>query len=148
MIRLNSISLCFSVSQRVMDEAYKLIAHTYLKHLIQNSQHKLKRWNPDIGQTVSIDAHQLHTVISDLVREKTFLVIQVIQVIQVVFSPLTVVNLWFVCFVLYQAPGVQPWNLILLKIPEVLNCRSIDTLKIILGYMEKECVEQRYAMLF
>ena len=55
--------------QRVMDEAYKLIAHTYLKHLIRSSQKKLRKcWSPDVGQTVTEDAESLHDTISDLVR--------------------------------------------------------------------------------
>ena len=59
----------FCVSQRVMDEVYKLIAHIYLKHLIKNSQRKLRRvWSDDIGETVAHDAELLHDTFSNLVR--------------------------------------------------------------------------------
>ncbi|KAK5618006.1 hypothetical protein CRENBAI_023495 [Crenichthys baileyi] len=94
----------------VMDEVYKVIAHSYLKHLIQQSKHKLKKhWSPDVGQAVRDDADQLHTTISDL------------------------------------APGVQQWNGMLQRIQEVLDCKSIDTLKLIIAGMQKDFEKQRSA---
>ncbi|XP_069016555.1 exocyst complex component 3 [Embiotoca jacksoni] len=91
----------------VMDEAYKIIAHTYLEHLLKSSQHKLRRfWSPDVGQRVDEDAHQLHSTMSDL------------------------------------APGVQQWNQILLMIPDVLECKSIDLLKLIVAEKQQEFVGQ------
>jgi len=51
----------------VMDEAYKFIAHAYLKHLIQTSTWKLKRWDIDVAQRVCLDANKLHKTFSDLV---------------------------------------------------------------------------------
>ncbi|KAM4543214.1 uncharacterized protein PAE49_019632 [Odontesthes bonariensis] len=84
----------------VMDEAYKFIAHAYLKHLIQTSKRKLKRWDTDVAQRVYSDANKLHKTFSDL------------------------------------APGVQPWNSVLLGIPEVLECESIDGLKITMATIQ------------
>ncbi|XP_047201774.1 uncharacterized protein LOC124855758 [Girardinichthys multiradiatus] len=91
----------------VMDEVYKVVAHSYLKHLIQQSKRKLKKhWSPDVGQAVWDDADQLHTTISDL------------------------------------APGVQQWNGMLQKIQEVLDCKSIDTLKLIIAGIQKDFEKQ------
>ena len=51
-----------------MDEAYKLIAHTYLKHLVRSSQNKLRNcWSPNVVQKVIEDAELLHDTISELV---------------------------------------------------------------------------------
>nr|XP_033499166.1 uncharacterized protein LOC117267390 [Epinephelus lanceolatus] len=97
---------CFQdIQKRVMDDVYKLITHSYLKHLIQNSQSKLRRcWSPDFEQTVAEDMKWLHITISDL------------------------------------APGVQEWNLMLLKVTELVECKSTDTLKLTVGSMQKKCL--------
>ncbi|XP_076605527.1 uncharacterized protein LOC143332133 [Chaetodon auriga] len=96
---------CPDIQKSVMDEAYKLIAHTYLKHLVQSSQSKLTRcWSPNVGQTVTADAKLLHNSISDL------------------------------------APGVQQWNLLLLNITELLECKDIDEVKLTVASMQKECL--------
>ncbi|XP_072221940.1 uncharacterized protein [Leuresthes tenuis] len=50
----------------VMDEAYKFIAHAYLKHLIQTSKRTLKHWDIDVAQSVCLDANKLHKTFSDL----------------------------------------------------------------------------------
>ncbi|XP_030299331.1 uncharacterized protein LOC115597500 isoform X2 [Sparus aurata] len=61
------VSWCPDVKKRVMDEAYKLIAHTYLKHLVRSSQKKLRKcWSPDVVQKVIEDAELLHDTISEL----------------------------------------------------------------------------------
>ncbi|XP_030247651.1 uncharacterized protein LOC115566042 [Sparus aurata] len=61
------VSWCPDVQKRVMDEAYKLIAHTYLKHLIRSSQKTLRKcWSPDVVQKVIEDAELLHNTISEL----------------------------------------------------------------------------------
>ncbi|XP_074517126.1 tumor necrosis factor alpha-induced protein 2-like [Sebastes fasciatus] len=56
------------IQKGVMDDTYKLIAHIYLKHLIEISLKKLKRnWShDDVGQKVAKDAELLHDTISDL----------------------------------------------------------------------------------
>ncbi|XP_054861952.1 uncharacterized protein si:dkey-196h17.9 [Amphiprion ocellaris] len=93
---------------RVINEAYKSMAHVYLKHLLQSSRRKLQRcWNPDVEQTVQEDAEHLHRIMANL------------------------------------APGVQQWNRILLKIPDVVECKDIDALKITMAHIEKDCNEQR-----
>ncbi|XP_068573869.1 tumor necrosis factor alpha-induced protein 2 isoform X2 [Cebidichthys violaceus] len=92
------------VQTRVMDEAYKLIAHIYFKRLIKISQRKLrKHWHPDVGQEVANDAKLLHKVISD------------------------------------QVPGVGQWNIMLLKVKELLDCKSLEATKMTVGSMQKEC---------
>ncbi|XP_036981203.1 uncharacterized protein LOC119034356 isoform X2 [Acanthopagrus latus] len=61
------VSWCPDIQKRVMDEAYKLIAHTYLKHLVRSSQRKLRKcWSPDVVQKVIEDAELLHNTISKL----------------------------------------------------------------------------------
>ncbi|XP_036981211.1 uncharacterized protein LOC119034361 [Acanthopagrus latus] len=61
------VSWCPDIQKRVMDEAYKLIAHTYLKHLVRSSQRKLRKcWSPDVVQKVIEDAELLHDTISKL----------------------------------------------------------------------------------
>ncbi|KAM8737869.1 exocyst complex component 3-like protein 4 [Acanthopagrus schlegelii] len=98
------LSWCQDVQKRVMDEAYKLIAHTYLRHLIRSSQKKLRKcWSTDVGQTVTEDAETLHDTISDL------------------------------------APGVQQWNLMLLKVQELLKDKDSDAVKLTAASMLKEC---------
>ena len=67
-VRTQTVCLC--VSQRVMDEAYKLIAHTYLKHLVRSSQKKLRKcWSPNVVQKVIEDTELLHNTISELVGQ-------------------------------------------------------------------------------
>ncbi|KAM9355973.1 uncharacterized protein KZ484_014005 isoform 2-T2 [Pholidichthys leucotaenia] len=91
----------------VMDEAYKILAQTYLQHLIKSSQSKLKKcWCPNIEQRIREEAEQLHKTMSDL------------------------------------APSVNQRNCVLLQIPEVLDCKSIDPLKLIVGRIEKECLSE------
>ncbi|KAM8736119.1 uncharacterized protein AB9X84_021647 [Acanthopagrus schlegelii] len=61
------VSWCPDIQKRVMDEAYKLIAHTYLKHLVRSSQRKLRKcWSADVVQKVIEDAELLHDTISKL----------------------------------------------------------------------------------
>ncbi|XP_051241231.1 exocyst complex component 3 isoform X2 [Dicentrarchus labrax] len=96
------------VLKMVMNEAYRRIAHIYLKHLVQRSQRKLKRcWSPTVGQTITADAELLHNTISDLV------------------------------------PDVQQWNLMLLKTPELLECKGIDAVKLTVAGMQNECLTWR-----
>lgn len=62
-------SCCLYVSQVVVDEAYKIIARTYVEHLITNKRRTLKgRWAPNIGEQIHEDANHLHKSISLLVR--------------------------------------------------------------------------------
>lgn len=57
------------MSQVVVDEAYKIIARTYVEHLITNKQKTLKwGWAPNIGERIHEDANHLHKSISLLVR--------------------------------------------------------------------------------
>ncbi|XP_035530499.1 exocyst complex component 3 [Morone saxatilis] len=96
------------VLKTTMIEAYRLIAHVYLKHLVQRNQSELARcWSPTVGQTITADAELLHITISDLV------------------------------------PDVQQWNLMLLKTPELLECKSIDAVKLTVASMQKECLTWR-----
>lgn len=61
--------VCPCVSQRVMDEAYKLIDRIYIKCLLQRSHSKLKKsWSPDIAETITEDAKLLMNTITNLVR--------------------------------------------------------------------------------
>ncbi|XP_026194910.1 exocyst complex component 3-like [Anabas testudineus] len=91
------------VRERVMNEAYKIIVHTYIKLLIKIKLSKLQKcWSPNVGQTVAQDAEWLHETFSDL------------------------------------APGVQHWNLMLLKVTEVLDCNDSDALKMTVAGMQKE----------
>lgn len=72
---LDTVPLSVFMSQRVMDKAYKCIAHIYLKHLVRSSQKRLaKCWSPDVGRAVAADAAVLHNTISDLVRSKFVLI--------------------------------------------------------------------------
>ncbi|XP_039458963.1 uncharacterized protein si:dkey-196h17.9 isoform X2 [Oreochromis aureus] len=87
----------------VVDEAYKIIARTYLEHLITNKKRTLKcRWTSNIGERIHEDANHLHKSISLL------------------------------------APGVHEWHTMLLGIQEVLDCTSIDALKIIMGRLQQD----------
>ncbi|XP_030299177.1 exocyst complex component 3-like protein 4 [Sparus aurata] len=98
------LSWCQDVQKRVMDEAYKLIAHIYLKHLVQSSQKKLKKcWSADVGQTVTEDAQSLHDTISGL------------------------------------APDVKQWNLMMLKVTELLEDKDSVAVKLTAASMLKEC---------
>lgn len=98
------LSWCQDVQKRVMDEAYKLIAHIYLKHLVQSSQKKLKKcWSADVGQTVTEDAQSLHDTISGL------------------------------------APDVKQWNLMMLKVKELLEDKDSVAVKLTAASMLKEC---------
>ncbi|XP_041810157.1 exocyst complex component 3 [Chelmon rostratus] len=98
------LSWCQDIQKRVMDKAYKRIAHIYLKHLVRSSQKRLaKCWSPDVGRAVAADAAVLHNTISDL------------------------------------APGVQQWNLLLLRISELLECKGIDVVKLTVASMQKDC---------
>ncbi|XP_049451548.1 exocyst complex component 3-like protein 4 isoform X2 [Epinephelus fuscoguttatus] len=92
------------IQKRVMDDVYKLITRSYLKHLIQSSQSKLRRcWSADFEQKVAEDMRWLHITISDL------------------------------------APDVHEWNLMLLKVTELVECKSTDMMKLTVGSMQKEC---------
>ncbi|PWA29504.1 hypothetical protein CCH79_00007787 [Gambusia affinis] len=51
----------------VMNEVYKVVAHSYLKHVLQKSHPILKKqWRSDVGKAVKEDADELHNTISDL----------------------------------------------------------------------------------
>ncbi|XP_016520311.1 uncharacterized protein LOC103129101 isoform X2 [Poecilia formosa] len=51
----------------VMNEVYKVVAHSYFKHLLQNRQSVLKKqWSSDVGKAIQEDADELHATISDL----------------------------------------------------------------------------------
>ncbi|XP_045918817.1 exocyst complex component 3 isoform X2 [Micropterus dolomieu] len=98
------LSYCKDVLKIVMDGVYNIIAHIYLKYLVQSRQSKLKScWNPNVGQTVTEDAELLHYTILDL------------------------------------APGVRQWNFTLLKVPELLECRDTEAVKIIVAVMQHAC---------
>ncbi|KAF1374409.1 hypothetical protein PFLUV_G00228800 [Perca fluviatilis] len=102
----SELSCCqdIGLQKRVIDEAYKLIVHFYLKYLIQSKQSKLRKcWSQNVGQTVAEDAEILHDTFSAL------------------------------------APGVRQWNLMLLKVKELLECESIDVTKLTVGSMQKDC---------
>ncbi|KAG7219890.1 hypothetical protein INR49_018768 [Caranx melampygus] len=72
--------------KRVMDEAYKLIDRTYIKHLVSRSQRKLKKsWSPDIAETVAEDAKLLKSTISDLapgVQQRNLLLLKVVEILK------------------------------------------------------------------
>lgn len=66
-----------TVLQRVMNEAYSVIVHIYVKHLLKTSQRKLqKSWKANVLQTVTEDAGLLHNFMSDLVRSEFRVIIQ------------------------------------------------------------------------
>ncbi|KAL6105939.1 uncharacterized protein ACO6RY_07343 [Pungitius sinensis] len=65
---LSGLSDYEDVQMRVMDEAYKLLAHVYLKRLVGTRLSRLRRrWQPDVGRRVTDDAELLHRFLSDLV---------------------------------------------------------------------------------
>ncbi|CAG5866883.1 unnamed protein product [Menidia menidia] len=101
--------LLFVVEEQkmVMDEAYKTISYAYLKHLIQFSHRKLRRWDPSFPYRVVSDADQLHRTFSDL------------------------------------APGVHSWHSILRSIPEILECKCIDGLKLTMAKILSKRMSQR-----
>ncbi|KAF1374410.1 hypothetical protein PFLUV_G00228810 [Perca fluviatilis] len=102
----SELSCCqdIGLQKRVIDEAYKLIVHYYLKYLIKIKESKLRKCgSPNVGQTVAKDAEILHDTFSAL------------------------------------APGVRQWNLMLLKVKELLECESIDATKLTVGSMQTEC---------
>ncbi|XP_005728682.1 uncharacterized protein LOC102195188 isoform X2 [Pundamilia nyererei] len=89
--------------KEVVDEAYKIIARTYVEHLITNKRRTLKgRWAPNIGEQIHEDANHLHKSVSLL------------------------------------APGVHEWRKMMLGIQEVLDCTSIDALKIIMARLQRD----------
>ncbi|XP_068195351.1 uncharacterized protein si:dkey-196h17.9 isoform X2 [Antennarius striatus] len=60
-------SWCQDVLEEVVGEAYKLITHIYLKHLVQRSRRNLtKSWSPNVGEQVTRDAELLHKTFSGL----------------------------------------------------------------------------------
>ncbi|XP_037342609.2 uncharacterized protein LOC119227700 [Pungitius pungitius] len=66
---LSGLSDYEGVQMRVMDEAYKLLAHVYLKRLVGTRLSRLRRrWQPDVGRRVTDDAELLHRFLSDLVN--------------------------------------------------------------------------------
>ncbi|XP_078133702.1 exocyst complex component 3 [Sander vitreus] len=102
----SELSCCqdIGLQKKVTDEAYKLIAHVYLKHLILNKRSKLRRcWSPNVGQTIAEDAEILHDIFSVL------------------------------------APDVRQWNLMLLKVKDLLECESSDMTKLTVGSMQIDC---------
>ncbi|XP_030575462.1 uncharacterized protein LOC115773093 [Archocentrus centrarchus] len=107
---LNSVQKHFPNLPYVLDEqkmvmqgAYKIITHTYVKHLIKCSQRNLKkRWGPNVGERITEDANQLHNAISEM------------------------------------APGGQECPQMLLRIQEAVDCKSIDSLKMILAHMQRD----------
>ncbi|XP_040055954.2 uncharacterized protein LOC120833148 [Gasterosteus aculeatus] len=65
---LSGLSDYEDVQMRVMDEAYKLLAHVYLKRLVGTRLSRLRRrWQPDVGRRVTEDAELLHHFLADLV---------------------------------------------------------------------------------
>ena len=109
-----------------MDEAYKLIAHTYLKHLVRSSQKKLRKcWSPDVVQKVIEDAELLHNTISKLVRTSFWY-----YSLETECLFLFLVN--DVLPLLHQAPGVEQW-----KLPELLEDENIDAVKITVATMQR-----------
>lgn len=44
---------------------------------------------------------------------------------------------------MYQAPGVHEWHKMLLGIQEVLDCTSIEALKIIMARLQQDYFTQR-----
>lgn len=59
------------VSQKVVVEVYKIIAHVYVTQLVKIRPKKLtKSWSPelDVCQKIKIDAVNLHTTITEMVR--------------------------------------------------------------------------------
>lgn len=60
-----------SVFQAVMAEAYDIIAHIFLKHLIRTSRKKLERWSSAVDQAVSSYTEELQRTVSELVGVKT-----------------------------------------------------------------------------
>lgn len=53
-----------------MAEAYDIIAHIYLKHLIRTSRKKLERWSSAVDQAVSSYTEELQRTVSELVGVK------------------------------------------------------------------------------
>nr|XP_020443901.1 exocyst complex component 3-like [Monopterus albus] len=79
------LSYCQDEQRRVMDDAYKLIVHIYVKHLIKTSQRKLKKcWSSDVEKTITDDAELIHIKISDLapgVQKRNLLLVKVVDVL-------------------------------------------------------------------
>ncbi|XP_044022205.1 uncharacterized protein si:dkey-196h17.9 [Siniperca chuatsi] len=77
---------CQDVQKRVMDEVYKLITQIYLKHLLQTSQCRLRKyWSPNVGQTVAEDAKLLHYTMSDLapgVRQWNLMLLNISELLE------------------------------------------------------------------
>lgn len=44
---------------------------------------------------------------------------------------------------LYQGPGVQQWNRLLLVIQEVSNCKDLDSLKLTIALKQEDIEKQR-----
>lgn len=137
------LCLCLCVSQTVIEEVYKVIAHIYLKRLVQISQSKLtKYWSPDVSQTVTEDAELLHNTMSDLVGSRFW---------HYLFKKKKKSDcsylLFMTCYpdlhVLLQVPGVQQWNLMLLKVAELLKCTDTDAVTLTAAFMQKDCLIRR-----
>lgn len=120
-----------------MAEAYDIIAHIYLKHLIRTSRKKRESWSLDVGQAVSSDTEELKRTISELVGFKTSLHSQSHS--SDPSKGLTLTRLWF------QAPGLQFRPVMLPSVPDVLKSNDIDSLKIICASSQRNCGKNWYA---
>lgn len=57
------------MSQKVVVEVYKIIAHVYVTQLVKVRPTKLTpSWSPDVCQKITLDADILHTTITEMVR--------------------------------------------------------------------------------
>ncbi|KAM3594308.1 uncharacterized protein V6R79_005543 [Siganus canaliculatus] len=75
------------VHQKVLDDAYSAIVQTYVKHLLQRSQKKLRKsWSgADVAPRIRTDAERLHRTVSDLaagVQEQSLVLQKIFDLLQ------------------------------------------------------------------
>lgn len=130
---INKLFLFSVKTQRVMDEAYKLLAHVYLKRLVATRLSRLRRrWQPDVGRRVTEDAELLHRFFGDLVRPALCSPWR-LRCCHLLIPQLNCV------LRLRQVPGVAGWNAMLLKVEDLLSVESLDVMKVTAAEMQKEC---------
>ncbi|XP_059907518.1 exocyst complex component 3-like protein 4 [Gadus macrocephalus] len=77
---------CPDVQKEALDLAYERVCALYLYQLVDTKKKELeKRWGPDVGQKVTLDAQHLHKTFSDLhpaVRQQNHVLLKVEELIQ------------------------------------------------------------------
>ncbi|KAM8913468.1 uncharacterized protein AB9W97_019404 isoform 2-T2 [Spinachia spinachia] len=120
------------VQMTVMDEAYKLLAHIYLKRLVATRLSCLRtRWWADVGRRVTEDAEILHHFLSQLVRSPLCSSRPQIhpQLNVCVCVCVCVCARARVCACVCQVPGVTGWNAMLLKVQDLLRSPTLVATK-------------------